>query len=424
MTALVKYKHLAKSYAKQKDSESLQLARQLKEEQEKVADLERRLKAAYGPGSDNQTRKDKDREESALVRELGKQTALAVEYRDRIRELEAALKDKIGESDTDQARRRQTQTSPRDEQTLLELNRELRRVKSELKQMENLRAENERLKTAIDAAKERLAKDDESKTSDGAAERARARELGTQLREVKEELRNEKSELRKIKREYETLKKDAKLRTVEAMQVLQEKNERISKLEEEIRAAKKERESTRRQSTLDEALAKHHKITRDFETDLLTRTKASGDIRSPRRPQRALSVEDFTLDQTAQFDMMPYSSRARVKSDAREQRPSREHLSQPRTTTHATAPANRNAYDNDNWTLSQPQSKDSKAYEAENDQALTELLNDAGFKTNRQAVQNVSSDKYARSKYQNSTAPGEDITSRRETRGASRTANP
>lgn len=412
MTALVKYKHLAKSYAKQKDSESLQLARQLKEEQEKVADLEKRLKAADGSGPDKQTRNDKEREQSALVRELAKQTALAVEYKGRIRELEASRKDKAWESDTDQAGRRQSQTSPRDEKTLLEVHRELRRVKSELKQMEGLCAENDRLRAALDATKDRTAQGDEVKTSEGAAERARSREFGNQLREVKEELRKEKSELRKVRRDYETLKRDAKLRTVEAMQVLQEKNEKISQLEDEIRSARKERDSTRQQKGIDEALAKHHRITRDFETDLLTRTKVSADNKSPRRRQRSLSVEDFTLDQTAEFARTPYSSRARDRSGDRERQRARGSPSKPQTAAYARTLAKKDTFQNDDWASSRHQLKESKSYRDENDQVLTNLLNDAEFKTNRQAIQNESGDRYARNTYQNPVTIGDDMAGR------------
>ncbi|KAH7033178.1 spindle pole body formation-associated protein-domain-containing protein [Microdochium trichocladiopsis] len=408
MTALVKYKHLAKSYAKQKDTESVQLARQLREEQEKVAALEKLLGTMSDPSADKSTRSDKERDQTALVKELSKQTSLVMEYRDRIRDLESTLKEKAGETDSG---RRAAQTSPRDEKTLLEVNRELRRVKSELKQMDGLRAENERLKAALIAAKDQATRNSEAASSDGASDRAQARELGTQVRELKEELRKERSELRKVKREFETLKKDAKMRTVEAMQVLQEKNDKIAQLENEIRAAKKERESGRQQRDLDRALAEHQRITRDLESDMTARRRVTREkeTAATRRPHRSLSAEDFTLDFTSQVGNL-HNIRSQVKHDEQEHRTVKEDLATHRPTTNARGLGEKEVFEADDWTTSRPAQTrhDGRIRAVRSAQVLADLPNDAGSKGRTSIAHDAISDKYGQSSHYRPPAAADD----------------
>lgn len=426
MTALVKYKHLAKSYAKQKDLESVQLARQLREEQDKVAALEKKLEAVGGAATEGQARGSKERDQSALVKELSKQTELVMEYRDRIRDLEATLRDRVGDNDSG---RRAGQTSPRDEQNLLEVSRELRRVKSELKQVDSLKAENERLKAALGAAKEQITKTTSETSSEGALERARTRELGNQVRDLKEELRKEKSESRKTKREYETLKNDAKKRTVEAMQVLQEKNDKIAQLEEDLRAARKEREAGRQQRELDRVLAEHHKITHDLEANMNRRKQGSSETQTavPRRLQKSVSADDFTLDFTAQMDQTPCTSRSRAKADeygkpAVDMSPSR-----PRQNGRSRAFGDGKDMTEDDWTMpragqTQPTAK---IRAVESAQVLTDLPNENASKTRAATSRDLPSDKYRQGRYHSTLAEtGKSVANSRNTSDAARAAKP
>ena len=91
MEKLVKYKQLAKSYAKKKDSEAIDLGEKLKEEQQKVVNMEAKIselaaqianRRLSGRANDNHDLKD-----------LARQTALAREYGNRVDEFQTALQE-------------------------------------------------------------------------------------------------------------------------------------------------------------------------------------------------------------------------------------------------------------------------------------------------------------------------------------------
>lgn len=133
MEKLVKYKQLAKSYAKAKDAEALDLNERLKEEQAKVVELEQKLTELASQIAANQRQGETVQGSRKLVKDLTRQTALAVQYRNQVEELETLLKDSGYETD---GRRRRGATSPqtaRERVTeLSELRQELQRLKSDL----------------------------------------------------------------------------------------------------------------------------------------------------------------------------------------------------------------------------------------------------------------------------------------------------
>ncbi|RYP68098.1 hypothetical protein DL771_006840 [Monosporascus sp. 5C6A] len=313
MDKLVKYKHMAKSYAKKKDAEAIDLAQKLKEEQEKVLKMEQKVTEMAAQIADAR-KHGTDEEHATLVKSLSMQTALAVQQRDQVNELEAILKGQQNDTSPGRSRRRRD-TSPRTQQTLLEVTRDLRRARSDLKQMESLREENKRLKSDLNAAQQeakmlREAKKESGSTSDPSRTQRldkQLREARDELRETRNELRQKDSETRKLSRDYESLKRDAKARTAEAMQVLQEKNDRIAqlddkiaRLEKDIAALKAKNASSIRHRGIDTALAEHNKIARDLRSDieLLSRPSKYETPRRGRRRQRSASVEDLTLDMT------------------------------------------------------------------------------------------------------------------------------
>ncbi|RYP66756.1 hypothetical protein DL769_005932 [Monosporascus sp. CRB-8-3] len=312
MDKLVKYKHMAKSYAKKKDAEAIDLAQKLKEEQEKVLKMERKVTEMAAQIADAR-KHGTDQEHATLVKNLSMQTALAVQQRDQVNELEAILNGQQSGASPGRSRRRRD-TSPRTEQTLLEVTRDLRRARSELKQTESLREENKRLKSDLNAAQREVKTlgNEIKKESGSASDSSRTQRLDRQLREARDELRETKNELRqkdsetrKLSRDYESLKRDAKARTAEAIQVLQEKNDRIAQLddkiaqlEKDIATLKTENASSIRHRGIDTALAEHNKIARDLRSDIesLSRPSKYETARRGRRRQRSASVEDVTLD--------------------------------------------------------------------------------------------------------------------------------
>ncbi|RYP86336.1 hypothetical protein DL770_004928 [Monosporascus sp. CRB-9-2] len=314
MDKLVKYKHMAKSYAKKKDAEAIDLAQKLKEEQEKVLKMEQKVTEMAAQIAEAR-KHGTDEEHATLVKSLSMQTALAVQQRDQVNELEAILKGQQNDASPGRSRRCRD-TSPRTEQTLLEVTRDLRRARSDLKQMESLREENKRLKSDLNAAQQeaKMLRDETKKESASTTDSSRTQRLDKQLREVRDELRETRnqlrqkdSETRKLSRDYESLKRDAKARTAEAMQVLQEKNDRIAqlddkiaRLEKDIATLKAKNASSIRHRGIDTALAEHNKIAQGLRSDieLLSRPSKYETARRGRRRQRSASVEDLTLDMT------------------------------------------------------------------------------------------------------------------------------
>ncbi|KAJ8132752.1 hypothetical protein O1611_g868 [Lasiodiplodia mahajangana] len=282
---LVKYKANAKSFAAKKDMEASRLSQQLKEEQAKVAEMEKKV-------ADMTTKlavirkHGSDKDNASMTKDLATQAALVAEYREQIKDLENRLK---------AANRRAIDTSPQPEQSIYEVSRELRKARSELRQLDRLRDEVKRLKSALATSRERVAELEAQASTGETVESSRVVRLEKQLREVKEESRQKDMEIRKLKRDYESLKRDAKSRTAEAMQVLQDKNIKIDELEKKL----KEMETTSslgRSKGLDAAIAAQNKTTRDLKSGIESLGKPSRYEKA--RHRRAASVEDISLDMT------------------------------------------------------------------------------------------------------------------------------
>lgn len=143
MEKLVKYKHLAKSYAKAKDAEALNLTGRLKEEQAKAAQMESRITQLASKMAAKQGKNGDGQDDKELLKDLSRQTALAVQYRRKVDELEAALKDSGYEEDAHKRRRGGPQTA-----------------REQSKELNDLRQELQRVRTDLDAAKERERKVD------------------------------------------------------------------------------------------------------------------------------------------------------------------------------------------------------------------------------------------------------------------------
>lgn len=151
MEKLVKYKQLAKSYAQAKDAEALDLNERLREEQTKVAEMEQRIKESAGQVGANQGRDGSKQDDRKLMKDLTRQTALAVQYRSQVEQLETLLKDS-GYEASESVRRRGGTSSPTargQARELSELRQELQRAKSDLSAAE-------RRETKLEAEKKDL----------------------------------------------------------------------------------------------------------------------------------------------------------------------------------------------------------------------------------------------------------------------------
>lgn len=85
---LIHYRSVAKSYARKKDTEALRLADKLREEEEKVADMERQVSrlAATIVGENSKATNKED-----LIQDLTKQTTLALQYKQQVSSLRKSL---------------------------------------------------------------------------------------------------------------------------------------------------------------------------------------------------------------------------------------------------------------------------------------------------------------------------------------------
>ncbi|CAM1508117.1 Fc.00g049650.m01.CDS01 [Cosmosporella sp. VM-42] len=238
---MLKYKQLAKSYAKQKDAEAIDLAEKLKEEQRKVVEMEKKIMRGASQLPSKQGRSDEASPE--LISTLTKQTALAVQYRTRVQELEDQLEGVLQDREDgteSNSRRRRLATSPRTQKTLLETQRELRRARNQVKELGELKDQVKSLKTQLKAAEQRAAKlEIQNQTgSEAPREGTRSQELRTQLREVREESRRKDDELRQLKKEFADLKQETQMRDEDTKGVLERAHNKISDLKKEIRTLK------------------------------------------------------------------------------------------------------------------------------------------------------------------------------------------
>lgn len=264
MEKLVKYKQLAKSYAKMKDSEALDLQQKLGEEQErvrkmeeKVAELGRNIHAGRAKG-DKGSRKD-----SEMVAELQEQKALAAEYRLQVEELEEMLVSAGQEPDGDRRRRKAAgSTSPRTAKTLIETNRELRKARAQLKEFRHVQDELSRLKAELAAERAKsgkLAEENRKLAGDLSRSSSRVVDLEKKLDDSRNEARTKEHEFRRLRSEHDQLKENAKARFSEAEQVVAKKNETISSLKDEIRSLKTEN-SERLASSREERKTQRRKV--------------------------------------------------------------------------------------------------------------------------------------------------------------------
>lgn len=84
---LVQYRSVAKAYARKKDEEAVRLAEKLKQEEERVGEMERRVSHLASTMVAEGSKADKEK----LIQDLTKQTALALQYKHRVTLLRKAL---------------------------------------------------------------------------------------------------------------------------------------------------------------------------------------------------------------------------------------------------------------------------------------------------------------------------------------------
>ncbi|KHO00335.1 Spindle-body formation-associated protein [Metarhizium album ARSEF 1941] len=239
MEKLLKYKQLAKSYAQRKDAEAIELAERLRDEQQRVIKMEKRI--AENAAQIAAQRKEQPAEAQAeMLTKLTKQSSLAAQYRHRVQELEAQMGELLTQREngagveTPRRRYASTPSVTATQKTLTETRRELRRARSQLKELDALRDEVFSLKTQLKKAELKLVviEKEEALTSNG----PRARELRALLKAAKEDSRRKEDEIRLLKNEYEAFRKENEVHEADTRAVLERAHNKIADLKNEVKA--------------------------------------------------------------------------------------------------------------------------------------------------------------------------------------------
>lgn len=232
---LLKYKQLAKSYAKQRDAETMALVERLRVEQLKVLKMEKMI--AENTSNIASARQAEDGDATAeLLEKLTAQTTLATQYREKVQqlegELEAALNDQEQKAEGHR-RRRQGNASPATHKALAETQRELRQAKSQLREMSALRDQVASLKAKLLEARQNT-----DAKKEAPLEPPRTKELRGQVRQLKEETIKKDQELLVLRAEFDAFREESAAHDTDTRAVLERAHSKIGDLKKEVKALK------------------------------------------------------------------------------------------------------------------------------------------------------------------------------------------
>ncbi|CAI7599179.1 unnamed protein product [Penicillium discolor] len=221
---LIQYRSIAKSYARKKDTEAMRLADKLKEEEEKVAEMERQVSRLASSMAGEGSTGDKEH----LLQGLTKQTALALQYKQQVTSLRNTLERHDVVSDAATITQKKKEELPSNAQT-----DELRKTQQELEQanakIEEMKTQQSELSTLQD-----LAQSSEKK----------AQALEKENNTLKQTLARVKQEMSR----YEGRRKDKetrlKQREARLEQRIQEYREKLKTVSQEHRASEENLRNT------------------------------------------------------------------------------------------------------------------------------------------------------------------------------------
>jgi hypothetical protein len=242
MEKLVRYKRLAKSYAKVKDSEAIDLREKLNEEQQRVADMEERISELVARIADKRI-SGSDEESPELMKALTRQTALAVQYKDQVEKFRVALQDRDAPTDQRDDVEDSICASQSTTQTLIDTSMELKRAREQLKEMGSLRAEMHNLRLSLSAAEKRASRlrDENHKLSQDLARVDNELKTCEKCRESAEnESQKQDERLQSLQKDFDNLKELAKSQRRDAENLLRRRHDQVTNLKRELSSMKKE----------------------------------------------------------------------------------------------------------------------------------------------------------------------------------------
>jgi len=238
MRALVKYKQLAKSYAMKKDGEALDLGAKLREEQRKVVAMEEKLGELASQIADRRMNGD-GVDSPEMLKNLARQTALAVQYRDGVEQFKMALEERDAELHPGHDGRT---FSPGTAKTLVEVSQELQKARYQVQEMNVLRSEMQSLRLSLTATERKVSKlnEENSKLSQDLNKAHEDLERSEKRRQSAEDhARHQEVLFQNLQKDYDGLKELAKLQRRDAEHLLHKRHDQVSDLKKELVSLKR-----------------------------------------------------------------------------------------------------------------------------------------------------------------------------------------
>ncbi|OBT52741.1 hypothetical protein VE04_08062 [Pseudogymnoascus sp. 24MN13] len=214
MTKLVKYKQMAKSYAKKKDEEAIDLGSKLKEAQKRAVQMEDRIAELVAQIADGCLNGIED-DSPTMMKNLARQTALAVQYRSQVDEFRDVLRDRDQQQEGENGEIKKPSG---------DLKREVQRLRLDLstsqREASKLRDENTKLSRDLEKANEKLNQSEKR-------------------RQASESMSHDRAQLLQgLQTKYDNLKESAKAQRGDAEHLLKKRHDQVSELKKEMAALK------------------------------------------------------------------------------------------------------------------------------------------------------------------------------------------
>ncbi|KAM3080982.1 hypothetical protein ACMFMG_004941 [Clarireedia jacksonii] len=255
MKQLVRYKQLAKSYAKKKDAEALDLAEKLKEEQSKVATMENNISELILQIS-KAGKVDGDAAPE-MMRDLARRTALAFQYRLQVEEFRKAVE---GDGTFPAALPKSDSKIMKDDPSDVKgLREELEKARQALCGMEKttskLREENNKLSQDLLHSDLRFQKHMES--------------CEKRLKSAEEQRHTKDERLQSLQKDYDHIKQTAKNKRREAEHLLRKRHDQVVGLKKEIASLKTANAAVQElQQSLDDKTTEHEQIVDGYKREI------------------------------------------------------------------------------------------------------------------------------------------------------------
>ncbi|CAG8975132.1 hypothetical protein HYALB_00004431 [Hymenoscyphus albidus] len=262
MQLLLRYKYLAKGYAKKKDSEAIDLAEKLKEEQLKVIEKEAEITKLSAQISNPESEGGNDEESLELIKEVARQRALVSHYKAQVEEFRVALEEPEG-----LRRAEKTQSKTGDGRLKFDSNsRELARLETELESVRKLMAAAERRNQRLQEDNTRLAQ--ELLHAELALEKQREKS-DQRKQNHDEQMRIKDEKIDALQHEYNAIKDLAKRDRQKAEQLLDKRYNQIRDLRKDLDSMRgSETASKQLEKDLEQKSREHERIVADLRRQL------------------------------------------------------------------------------------------------------------------------------------------------------------